>query len=164
MKLYELRFTEYNGEQEYSETKLLAAENSDHAWQTARDYARQWYDDGDEPQEHNTDNPNEFEFISGCIRLKIQHLKEITLDEWIQTQINLHSIGSLPKELIETDLTRAARCAIADIEGYLEYIDIARDDETHPAAKTRRELLKAVADFKRAGSLKQTGTKDSEQQ
>jgi len=148
MKLYEVQATEYNGEQEYSQSKLLAAEDIDHAWQIARDYFRQWYDDGDEPQEHNTDNPDEFEFLCGCIRLRIQSLVETTLDEWIKAQIMLHSIGALPEDLIETALTRAARCAVADLEGYLDEIYIARDDNTHPAAKTRKELLEAIADFK----------------
>ena len=148
MKLYEVRATEYNGEQEYSQSKLLAAENVDEAWQIVRDYFSQWYDDGDEPEEHDTDNPDEFGFINGCIRLRIKGVQETTLDEWINTQVRLHSISTLPEELIETDLTRAAKCAIADLEGYLEEIDVPRNDDTHPAAKTRRELLEAVADFK----------------
>jgi len=148
MKLYEVRATEYNGEQEYSQSKLLAAENIDRAWQIARDYFRQWYDDGDKLEEHDTDNPDEFEFIDGCIRLRIKGVQETTLDEWINTQVRLHSISTLPEDLIETDLTRAAKCAIADLEGYLEEIDVPRNDDTHPAAKTRRELLEAVADFK----------------
>ena len=148
MKLYEVQATEYNGEQEYSQSKLLAAENMDEAWQIARDYLMQWYDDGDEPEEHNTGDPDEFEFIDGCIRLRIKTMQETTLDEWINTQVRLHSISTLPEELIETDLTRAAKCAIADLEGYLEEIDVPRDDDTHPAAKTRRELLEAIANFK----------------
>jgi hypothetical protein len=148
MKLYEVQATEYNGEQEYSQSKLLAAENIDIAWQTARDYFRQWYDDEDKPEEHNTDSPDEFEFICGCIRLKIKSVQETTLNEWIRTRITLHSISDLPDELIETALTRAAKCAIADLEGYLEHIDIPRDDKEHPAALTRRELLAAVANFK----------------
>ena len=49
IKLYEAQATEYNGEQEYFQSKLLAAENIDQAWQTARDYFQQWFDDGDEP-------------------------------------------------------------------------------------------------------------------
>lgn len=148
MRLYEVQATEYNSEQEYYQSKLLAAENIDQAWQIARDYFQQWYDDGDGPEDHNTDNSNEFEFISGCIRLQIQSVKEITLDEWIKRQINLHSIGTLPEELLETDLTRAAKCAMADLEGFLEEYDISRDDEMYPAALTRRELLAAIADFK----------------
>jgi hypothetical protein len=148
MKLYEVQATEYNGEQEYSQSKLLAAENIDQAWQMARDYFRQWYDNGDEPEDHNTDNPDEFEFINGCIMLRIKGVQETTLDEWMRTRIVLHSIGALPESLIETDLIRAARCAIADLEGYLEEIDVPRNDDSHPAAKTRRELLKAIVNFK----------------
>jgi len=108
MKLYEVQATEYNGEQEYSQGKLLAAENIDQAWQTARDYFRQWYDDGDEPQDHNTDNPDEFEFVGGCIRLKIKSIQETTLDEWLETRITLHSISELPDELMTTQIARSA--------------------------------------------------------
>jgi hypothetical protein len=97
MKLYEAQATEYNGEQQYCQSKLLAAENIDQAWQIARDYFRQWYDDGDEPQEHNTDNPNEFEFIGGCIILKIDSIAETTLERWEKQQVHMHSIGKLPR-------------------------------------------------------------------
>ena len=108
MKLYEAQATEYSGEQEYSQSKLLAAENIDQAQQIARDYFQQWYDDGDEPQEHNNDNPDEFEFVCGCIRLKIKSVQETTLDEWIKTQIALHSISELPDELMTTRITGSA--------------------------------------------------------
>jgi hypothetical protein len=108
MKLYEAQATEYNGEQEYFQSKLLAAENIDQAWQTARDYFRQWYDDGDELQDHNTDNPDEFEFVGGCIRLKIKSIQETTLDEWIKTRIALHSISELPDELTTMRITGSA--------------------------------------------------------
>ena len=108
MKLYEVQATEYNGEQEYSQSKLLAAENIDQAWQTARDYFQQWYDDGDEPQDHNTDNPDEFEFVGGCIRLNIKSIQETTLDEWIETRITLHSISELPDELTTIRITGSA--------------------------------------------------------
>ncbi len=105
MKLFEVQATEYNGEQEYSQSKLFAAENIDQAWQTARDYFRQWYDDGDEPEDHNTDNPDEFEYVCGCIRLKIKSVQETTLNEWIRTRITLHSISELPDELITTRIS-----------------------------------------------------------
>jgi len=108
MKLYEVQATEYNGEQEYSQSKLLAAENIDQAWHVARDYFRQWYDDGDEPTGHNTDNPDEFEFICGCIRLKIKGVQETNLGEWIKTQITLHSISELPDDLVATRITGSA--------------------------------------------------------
>jgi hypothetical protein len=98
VKLYEVQATEYNGEQEYSQSKLLAARNIKHARQIARGYFRQWYDDGDQPREHNTDNPDEFEFVCGSIRLRIKSVKEIALDEWIKTQITLHSISGLPEQ------------------------------------------------------------------
>ena len=108
MKLYEVQATEYNGEQEYSQSMLLAAENIEQARQMARDYFRQWYDDGDQPQDHNTGNPDEFEFVCGCIRLKIKGVKKITLDEWIRTQIALHSISELPDELMTWRVTGSA--------------------------------------------------------
>jgi len=108
MKLFEVQATEYNGEQEYSQTKLLAARNIKHARQLARDYFRQWYDDGDEPQDHNTDSPDEFEFICGCIRLRIKSVQKTTIDKWTKTQITLHSISELPDKLMTTRIARSA--------------------------------------------------------
>ena len=108
MKLFEVQATEYNGEQEYSQSKLLAAENIDQAWEIARDYFRQWYDDGDELEDHNTDNPDEFEFVCGCIRLKIKSIQKTTLNEWIRTQTTLHSISDLPDELMTRRITGSA--------------------------------------------------------
>jgi hypothetical protein len=107
LKLFEVQATEYNGEQEYSQSKLIAAKNINHARQLARDYFRQWYDDGDKPKEHNTDNPDEFEFICGCIRLRIKSVTKTTIDEWIKSQISLHSIAELPNELVTTQITRS---------------------------------------------------------
>ena len=107
MKLFEISATEYNGEQEYFQNKLLAAENEKHARQLARAYFRQWYDDGDKLEDHNTDNPDEFEFICGCIRLKIKSIRETTVDEWIKSQIELHSIAKLPNKLATTQIGRA---------------------------------------------------------
>ena len=107
MKLFEVQATEYNGEQEYSQSKLIAARNIKHARQLARDYFRQWYDDGDEPQDHNTDSPDEFEFICGCIRLRIESVQKTTIDKWIRTQIELHSIANLPDKLMTTRISRS---------------------------------------------------------
>lgn len=108
MYLYEVQAIEYNGEQEYSQTKLLAARNIEHARQIARDYFRRWYDDGDEPKDHNTGDPDEFEFISGCIRLKIQDIRRTTIDKWMKTQIKLHSISELPNGSTQTRIARSA--------------------------------------------------------
>ena len=108
MKLYEVQATEYNGEQEYFQSQLLAARNIKHARQLARDYFRHWYDDGDKPQDHNTDTPDEFEFICGCIRLRIKSVAETTIDEWLKSQISLHSISELPDELMKTRIASSA--------------------------------------------------------
>ena len=85
MKLYEVQATEYNGEQEYSQSKLLPAENIDQAWEIARDYFRQCYDDGDEPEVHNTDNLDEFEFFDKTANEIADHLevKEVSIAEFL---------------------------------------------------------------------------------
>ena len=96
MKLYEAQATEYNGEQEYSQSKLLAAENIDEAWNLAREYFDKWYEDGDE-NHAEPDYPDRFEFIGGCIILKIDSIAETTLERWKEQQVHLHSIGKLPR-------------------------------------------------------------------
>jgi hypothetical protein len=108
LKLYEVYATEYNGEQEYFQSKLLAAKNIKHARQIARDYFRQWYDDGDKPQEHNTDNPDQFEFINGCIRLRIKSVQKVALDDWIRKQIVLNNITEMPDELMTTEIASSS--------------------------------------------------------
>lgn len=121
MYLYEVQATEYNGEQEYSQNKLLAAKNIRHAHQIARDYFRQWYDDGDDPEDHNTDNPDEFEFNSGCIRLKIQSVQKISVDNWIKNQIKLHSISKLPNQLTQTRIACSASELLEACKGLASY-------------------------------------------
>ena len=96
MKLYEVRTTEYNREQEYSSSLLLAAQNTDEAWKRAREYFETWYDDGD-VNHADPDNPDRFEFIDGGIILEIDSITETTLERWEKQQVNLHSIGKLPK-------------------------------------------------------------------
>ena len=96
MRPYEVTTTEYNGEQEYSNSHLLAARNIDEAWNSARDYFEKWYEDGDD-KHADPDDPNRFEFIGGCIILKIDSITETTLECWKQQQVLLHSIGKLPK-------------------------------------------------------------------
>ena len=96
MKLYEVQATEYNGEQEYSQSKLLVAENIDQAWQVAREYFDKWYEDGDD-KHADPDDPNRFEFVGGSIILEIDGITETTLERWEKQQVHLHSIGKLPK-------------------------------------------------------------------
>ncbi len=97
MRLYQVEATECNGTPEYAHSKLLAAENVDQARRKARDYFRQWYDDGDEPEAHETDNPNEFKFLGGSISLEIDRITDTTLEQWKDLQVDLHSIGMLPE-------------------------------------------------------------------
>lgn len=99
MKLYDVQATEYNGEQEYSQTKLLTAANIEQAWQLARKYFDKWYEDGN-TRHADFGNPNRFEFIGGCIVLKIDSIIETTIESWIEQQVQLHSIGKLPQRQI----------------------------------------------------------------
>lgn len=96
MKIYEVRATEYNGEQEYSSSLLLAAQNKDEAWKRAREYFETWYEDGD-ANHADPGNPDRFEFIDGSIILEIDSITETTLERWKEQQVLLHSIGKLPK-------------------------------------------------------------------
>ncbi len=96
MRIFEIRTTEYNGEQEYSNSHLLAARNIDEAGDSAREYFEKWYEDGD-VKPADPDDQDRFEFIGGCIILKIDSITETTLERWKQQQVLLHSIGKLPK-------------------------------------------------------------------
>ena len=102
--LYEVQATEYNDQQEYSQSKLIAAENIEHARKIARNYFSQWFVD-DELENHDMSNPDEFEFVCGSIKLKINSIKKIAFDIWIKNQITLHSISELPQELTKTKIT-----------------------------------------------------------
>jgi len=106
MKLYEVQATEYNGEQEYSNSHLLAAKDVNHARKLARKFFEKWYEDGDDSHA-DPDDPDKFEFIGGCIILKIDRIAETTLEDWKERQVQLYSIGSLPKEK-----TSSKRCSI----------------------------------------------------
>jgi len=141
MKLYEVQATEYNGEQEYFQSKLLTAENTDQAWQIARDYFRQWYDDGDEPETHNTDDPNEFEFINGCIRLRIKSVQETALDEWINTRITLHSISALPESLIK--IANRIQQSLKELQEEAACLRKANKDLIDMSSALLKELIKA---------------------
>lgn len=96
MKLYEVRTTEYNGEQEYSFSHLLAARDLDHAKKIARKYFQHWYQDG-ETKHSKEDDPDSFEFVGGSIILRIKGVYETTLEKWLDEQIELHRVTKLPK-------------------------------------------------------------------
>ena len=96
MIIFEIKTTEYNGEQEYSNSHLIAARNMDEAWNSAREYFEKWYEDGDD-KHADRDDPDRFEFVGGCIILKIDSITKTTLERWKQQHVLLHSIGKLPK-------------------------------------------------------------------
>ena len=95
MRIFEIKTTEYNGEQEYSNSHLLAARNIDGARDSAREYFEKWYEAGDD-KHADPDYPDRFEFVGGCIILNIDSITETTLERWKQQQVLLHSIGRLP--------------------------------------------------------------------
>jgi len=104
MKLFVIHTTERNGEQEYSNVHLAAAENIDRAWEIAREFALTWYDDTEEPEEHKTDDENVFEYDSGCLSLSIDSVGETTIADWIRSRICHCSITTIPDELLKVEL------------------------------------------------------------
>jgi len=145
MRLYQVQATECNGTPEYAHSKLLAAENIDQAWRMARDYFRQWYDDGDEPEAHNTDNPNEFKFVGGSISLEIDRISETTLEQWKDLQADLHSVGILPE-------TKPAHEKLGALLEVCEYIRNCLDvggEQSRQFAEEIACLSEAVKEAKR---------------
>lgn len=104
MKLYEVRTTEYNGQQEYSNSHLLAAKNLKQAQALARAYFDKWYEDG-RGNHISSDDPDSFEFMDGVITLKIKGISETTIDDWKDKQVELYSINKLARALV-----RCKRC------------------------------------------------------
>jgi len=96
MKLFEIRTTEYNGQQKYPNRHLVAAKHINHARKLARQYFKKWYED-DQDCHIDPDDPNKFEFMDGSIILKIDSIGETTLEDWTNRQIQLNSINRLPK-------------------------------------------------------------------
>jgi len=96
MRIFEIKTTEYNGEQEYSNSHILAARNIDEARNSAREYFENWYEASDD-KHADPDYPDRFEFAGGCITLTIDSVTETTLERWTHEQVILHGIGKLPK-------------------------------------------------------------------
>lgn len=93
--LYEVCATEYNGCQEYAQTKLLTAANIVDAIKEARAYFQNWYDNGEDAKEHRTNDPDVFVFDDGSIRLVIRSIQKITLADWVRAQLELHGIDPM---------------------------------------------------------------------
>jgi hypothetical protein len=118
MKLFEIRTTEYNGQQEYSNSHLLAAKDIGHARKLARQYFEKWYED-DQDYHIDPDDPNKFEFLDGCIILKINSIAETTLEDWKDRQVQLNSINRLPKAMLSCQRCRALLAACEHIRDCL---------------------------------------------
>ena len=99
MRLFEVRTTEHNGEQEYWGSHLVAARDINQAKKLAREYFDKWYEDG-KGHHASPDDPDRFEFIGGSIILEIDSITETTLENWTAKQVELNSIGKLPKALL----------------------------------------------------------------
>ena len=52
--------------------------------------------DGNESRS-TLDDPDQFEFIGGRVILEIDGVTETTLEDWKDKQVELHTIGKLPK-------------------------------------------------------------------
>ena len=100
--LYEVCATEYNGCQEYAQSKLLMAPNIVDAIKAARAYFQNWYDDGEDFRKHCTDDPDVFVFNGGTIRLVIRGIQKITLADWVRAQLDLHGIDPVPEDWMPT--------------------------------------------------------------
>ena len=144
MRLYEVKTTEHNGEQEYSNSHLLAAGSIDEAWNLARAYFEKWYEDGDE-KHADPDDPNRFEFIGGCLILKIDSITETTLERWKQQQVNLHSIGKLPGTKSTRDTCKAL---LAVCEYIRDCLDVG-GEQSRQFADEIAYLNKAIKENKR---------------
>ena len=119
--LYEARATEYNGCQEYAQSKLLTAANIVDAIKAARTYFQSWYDDGSDSKEHRTNDPDVFVFYGGSIRLVIRGIQKIALGDWIRAQLRLHGIDPIPDDWMPTGSTIQAAGLLEACKTLLSY-------------------------------------------
>jgi len=96
MELFEVTTTEHNGEQEYWGSHLVAARDIDQAKKRARKYFKNWYENSCDKRA-KSDDPDSFEFMGGHILLTIDNVVETTLEDWVERQAELLSIGRLPR-------------------------------------------------------------------
>jgi len=139
MELFEVTTTEHNGEQEYWGSHLVAARDIDQARKLARKYFKKWYEDGCE-KSADPDDLDSFEFMGGRILLTIDDILETALEDWIDKQVGLHSIGRLPK----TETTRSKCKELMAICEYIrDCLDVGGEQSRQFAEeiKTLREVI-----------------------
>ena len=142
MRLYEVKTTEHNGEQEYWGSHLVAARDVDQARKMTRRYFEKWYEDGD-GKHADPNDPDRFEFIGGSIILEIDSVTETTLEDWKDKQVELHTIGKLPKV---KSLCKKCEVLLAACEHIRDWLDVGGEqsrqfaDEIAYLKKTLREI------------------------
>jgi hypothetical protein len=99
MKLFEIRTTEYNGQQKYPNRHLVAAKHINHARKLARQYFKKCYRYNQNCC-INLDYPDRFHYMDNCVILEINSVAETTFEKWKARQVRLHSINELPKALV----------------------------------------------------------------
>jgi len=91
-KLFQLRFTERNGEQQYSYEYLIAALCEIEATEKAHSLVKQWYADPGVEK----DGENCYAFFGGCLTVEIESVFEITLVEYLSQQLLRYGVGYIP--------------------------------------------------------------------
>jgi hypothetical protein len=86
MKYFEMGFTEYNGEQEYSYDFLIAAQTKEEADKKAIDYIQAFYSNG------KWIEPDLCEYDGGCITVRFDHLWKTTKNEFVNKMLEKWSI------------------------------------------------------------------------
>lgn len=143
--LYEVCATEYNGCQEYAQSKLLTAADIVDAIKAARAYFQNWYDDGENSKEHRTNDPDVFVFNGGAIRVVIRSIQKITLGQWVRAQLELHGIDPVLDEIKEIKQAKAAiaHCESKDAGAESQQIELMLKELSpeHPMATIPVRLL-----------------------
>jgi hypothetical protein len=86
-KFYKLDFTEHNGEQSYSYAYLISAKTIKAAMKIARDFIKNWYEDGDGKWE-DEDTCD----YGGILQVVFDSLEEITPAQFAAELLNHYSI------------------------------------------------------------------------
>ncbi|MCX5636510.1 MAG: hypothetical protein NTX52_02300 [Planctomycetota bacterium] len=99
MKLFEIKTTEYSGQQKYSNRHLVAAKDINHARKLARQYFKKCYRNKQNCC-INLNYPDRFHYMDNCVILEINSIAETTFEKWEDRQVRLYSINELPKALV----------------------------------------------------------------